>query len=103
MIFNAWRRYPKKKPKESGWYLVTTTEVQSFIYDNSVSFVNALYYHKQKDKWIDISRQSVFAGYMVYKVCRAPIEENHVYSDWLCERGDVIAWKKLSKRFGRKR
>ena len=35
----------------------------------------------------------------MYKVCRAPIEENHVYSDSLCERKDVIAWKKLPVKY----
>ena len=103
MIFNAWRRYPKKKPKESGWYLVTTSESQTFRYENSRSYVRALYYYKPGSYWIDISRQLVFEGYMVYKVCRAPIEENHVYTDWLCKRGDVVAWKKLSKKYRRKR
>lgn len=103
MIFNFWRRYPKKKPKESGYYLCTTSESQTALYNNSVNFVHTLYYNKREDKWIDISRQTVFEGYVVYKVCRAPIEENHVYSDWLCKRGDVIAWKKLPKKYGRKK
>ena len=103
MIFNFWRRYPNRKPKQSGYYLCTTSEVQIFAYENCISFIHILYYSKRRDKWIDISRQTVFDGYVVYKVCRAPIEENHVYSDWLCERSDVVAWKKLPVKYKEKK
>ena len=97
MIFNFWRKYPKRKPKKNGYYLCTLTEISS-------PSMMMLYYKVREDKWIDISRQTVFDGYNVFKVCRAPIEENHVYFDGLCERGDeVIAWKQLSKEYRRKK
>ena len=103
MIFNFWRKYPNRKPKESGYYLCTTNEEHLFFYDNSINFVHTLFYDKRKNTWIDISRKTVFEGYVVYKVCRAPIEENHVYSDSLCERKDVIAWKKLPVKYKEKK
>lgn len=94
MIFNFWRRYPRRKPKESGFYLCTINM------SDIDSYVMKLFYSPEKDKWIDIHRQKVFDGYVVYKVCRAPIEENRVYKDGLCDRTDaVIAWKRLPKAY----
>ena len=101
MLFNFWRRYPRRKPKESGFYLCT-------IQMDEDRYLLILFYSANKDKWIDIRRQKVFDGYVVYKVCRAPIEENRVYTDGLCDRTEeVIAWKRLpkiyvSKKKGRK-
>lgn len=88
MIFNPWRKYPKRKPKEDGWYLCTVPYT-----------VRVFHYDVRKDKWTDTSRQHVFDGYVVYKCCRAPIQENRVYTDGLCERDDVVAWKKLPREY----
>lgn len=99
MIFNLWRRYPKRKPKESGYYLCSISQGLH----NGVS-VNVLYYKKREGKWIDIHRQTMFDGYVVYRVCRAPIPDNRVYFDSLCERTDeVTAWKMLPKGYRSKR
>ena len=80
MIFNFWRRYPRRKPKEDGFYLCTipmgTTD----------GYVRKLMYSTRTDKWTDIYRQKVFDGYVVYKVCRAPIDENRVRTDGMCDR-----------------
>lgn len=98
MKFNLWRKYPRWKPKVNGYYLCTVVET------NGSLVIYKLYYNKSVDRWIDISRQTVFDGYVVYKVCRAPIEENHVYTDGMCNRTeDVIAWKKLPKVYWRKK
>lgn len=94
MIFNPWRKYPKRKPKEDGWYLCTVYDE-----DNEKSYVMRLYYRSMDKKWRNNDRISVFQGYNVYKVCRAPIEENRVYRDGLCERDDVVAWKKLPREY----
>ena len=94
MIFNFWRRYPRSKPKESGYYLCTINM------GDVDSYVVKLFYSPEKDKWIDISRQKIFDGYVVYKVCRAPIEENRVQKDGLWDRTDeVIAWRRLPKTY----
>ena len=97
MTFNRWRRYPIRKPKESGWYLCTTRFQFPSELTEEKCFVHQLFYDSHSDKWIDISRQSVFEGYVVYKSCRAPIQENHVHFDSLCERDDVLAWRKIPK------
>ena len=98
MIFNFWRRYPRRKPKEDGFYLCTipmgTTD----------GYVRKLMYSTRTDKWTDIYRQKVFDGYVVYKVCRAPIEENRVRTDGMCDRTDeVVAWKKIPKPYHKRR
>lgn len=90
MIFNLWRQYPRRKPKKSGFYLCTI--------DKANCYVMQLFYSSNSNKWIDIRRQKVFDGYNVYKVCRAPIQENHVSTDGLCDRTeDVVAWKHMPK------
>lgn len=93
MIFNRWRKYPKRKPITSGWYLCQDR--------NAIPWARILYYDIRTDKWIDSNRQSVFDGYVVYKVCRAPIEENHVCTDSQCVRDadDIMAWRKLPRRY----
>lgn len=93
MIINFWKRYPKRKPKEEGWYLCTL--------QNGTRVID-LYYDSLLDKWIDKRRQSVFNGYKVYKSGREPLEYNRVFEDSKCERIDVVAWKKLPKQYSRK-
>lgn len=95
MIFNPWRKFPKWKPKVEGYYLCT-------IYSDDIFYATRLYY--KDGKWTNNDRLAVFRGYNVYKVCRAPIEENHLYSDGLCDRtDDVVAWKKIPKEYRKKR
>lgn len=89
MIFNMWRKYPKRKPKVSGWY-VCSMDVELSEYPLMV-----LFYDIREKKWFNRTRQLVFNGYAVYKSCRAPIPENRVFTDRYCEREDVIAWKKI--------
>ena len=97
MIFNWWHKYPKHKPKKKGWYQCTVRYGREI---NGTPCVLRLFYCDWRDIWINDSRQQVFDGYKVYKVTRATIEENRVYGDSLCERNDVIAWKKLPKVYG---
>lgn len=96
MIFNRWRKYPKKKPKEYGDYLCT------MIYDDPENIqIHVLTWSPYHDgEWIFSNRQSVFDGYKVYKPCREPIEENRVHWDSLSKPGHlVLAWKKLPKEY----
>lgn len=93
-MFNFWRRYPRFKPKKAGWYQCTVITGD----DCSKLKVMDLYYLYVSMMWIDRRRQDVFDGYQVYKPCRAPIAENHVYRDILCDRTlAVVAWRKLPK------
>ena len=62
--------------------------------------VMSLYYSAWEDKWVDKSRLSVFEGYKVYKSCKAPIDDNRVYSDVRCDLSlGVVAWRALAKPY----
>lgn len=95
MIFNFWRKYPRRKPKKSGMYQCLVRYGLSGQVENPV--ILELYYSDWKDCWIDQRRSSVFGGYKVYQDCRAPIEDNRVMEDSLCTRIDVIAWREMPK------
>lgn len=94
MIVNFWRPYPLLKPKEEGWYQCTVGETETGNLN-----VMDLYYRAWDDVWIDERRQSVFDGYKCYKSGREPLEYNRCYGDSLCIRNDVIAWKKLPRKY----
>lgn len=96
MIFNFWRRYPFLKPKKDGWYQCTCEHGAGLNQPK----VMDLYFRVWDSKWINTNRQSVFNGYKVYKPCRAPIEDNRMYTDSDCERIDVMAWRKLPRYYG---
>lgn len=102
-MFNFWRKYPRRKPKESGHYLCSIFRQSTDDAHVDRTYVHRLYYDAVSDKWTDFSRQSVFEGYQVYKHCRATIQENRVYTDGLCKPGVVLAWKKLPKAYGKRR
>lgn len=93
MIFNRWRKFPKRKPKDVGEYYLCTVR---HGYDIDEPRVMVLLY-SWNGKWIDTSRTKVFEGYKVYKPSRAAIDDNRVFIDNLCERADVIAWKKMPR------
>lgn len=100
MIFNRWRKYPKRKPKKEGWYQCTV------LYETNTDSpypVNMdLYFWFAPDRggiWVDRRRESVFDGYKVYMPNRAPIDDNRVFRDSGCERVDVVAWKRLPKPY----
>lgn len=95
MIFNFWRKYPRRKPKKSDMYQCLVRYGLSGQVENHV--ILELYYSDWKDCWIDQRRSSVFSGYKVYQACRAPIEDNRVMEDSLCTRIDVIAWREMPK------
>lgn len=88
MIFNFWRPYPFFKPKKDGWYQCS---VRNHVMD--------LYYDASSDSWLDKRRQNVFDGYKCYKSGREPLEYNRVFTDSLCVRDDVVAWKKMPTVF----
>lgn len=84
-MIRIWWKYPLFKPKD-GSYLCTVKDR-----------VMILYYDTVDKKWYDLNRLSVFQGYKVYKQGRAVIDENRVHDDGLCERDDVIAFKKIPR------
>lgn len=99
-IFNPWRPYPLWIPKKDGWYQCT---IQSFE-EPEERWVMDLYFNTRTKIWEDKRRQNVFTGYKVFKSGRGTQDYNRVYTDKLCIRNDVIAWKKVDKpckRFGK--
>lgn len=93
MKINLWKKYPKRKPKENGVYLCTCSGV-------SGKYVIDLYFDTiEGGKWIDKRRQNVFDGYKVYAAGRPTMEYNRVWSDGLCERDNVIAWKEMPRAY----
>ena len=99
-MLNFWRKYPRRKPKESGRYQCTV--MYGYNLDN-VRVMDLYFDTLDGGKWLDDRRQSVFSGYKVYKDGRVPLEENRVFTDGLCERDHVIAWRKLPKAYGERR
>lgn len=101
MIFNFWRPCRFFRPRKDGWYLCTTEHGGGLNRPR----VLLLYFHVWNKTWVDDRRQSVFDGYKVYESGRAPIDENRVFGDRECERIDILAWKKLPRRyrFGRRK
>ena len=95
MIVNFWRPYPLLKPKKAGWYQCKTK------YNEYDTYVIFLYFDPiEGGKWIDRIRQSVFGGYKCYKPGRESLEYNRVHEDRICERIDVIAWRKIPTVYG---
>lgn len=96
MIFNFWIKYPRRKPKNEGWYQCVAQHGNGINQPR----VMDLYFWFKPDVggvWVDRRRKDVFMGYKVYKASRAPIEDNRVWEDSDCERIDVVAWKKLPR------
>lgn len=100
LIFNIWRPYPLTKPKRDGWYQCTIRHGENM----EKAYVTDLLYKARTDKWIDVHRQSVFENYKVYRKHDFPHEENQIYTDRMCVRDSVVAWKKLPRVYkgGRK-
>lgn len=101
MVFNPWRPCPFWLPKKDGWYRCT---VESFENPAERKVID-LYFDASEKVWMDKRRQQVFDGYKVYKSGREALEYNRVYTDRLCVRNDVVAWRKMEKpcrRFKRK-
>lgn len=91
MIFNPWRKYPRHKPKEEGWYLCTLSEGE---------VMDLCFLDHGDGVWLDKRRATVFEGYKVYKAGREPVEYNRVHDDGLCDRTEyVVAWKRLPKEW----
>lgn len=95
LIFNRWRKFPRRKPKAEGRYLCIVRYGLGGVIESPT--IMDLYWWYAPDHggvWIDRRRKNVFDGYKVYSSSRAPIEDNRVFGDSLCERIDVLAWKR---------
>lgn len=92
IFFNFWRPTQLFLPKDNGWYQCTMKN----------GIVMDLYFDRLDGvpHWIDRRRQQVFDGYKVYKSGREALEYNRVYTDSLCERENVIAWRRCQRGYG---
>lgn len=93
-LFNRWRPYPKYKPDSDGWYICSI----KYGDRDSQEYVMDLWYDVVNDKWKDNRRQDVYNCYTVTNY-----EGNKMYSDNLCIRKDVIAFKNIPKTYKTKR
>jgi hypothetical protein len=97
-MFNRWKPYPKYKPTEEGWYQC------SIIYnkEQNKGYVMDLWWNKGREVWTDNRRLNVFDTYDVYgwgeDIIEKPIKKQLYYDD-LCERKNVVAFKKLPKLY----
>ena len=100
-IFNFWKLYPKHKPEKSGWYICSIR----YGHEKSQAYVMDLWYDLDKDTWFDNRRRDVYSTYKVYGYSDITNKfDKRIYSDHLCIREDLYAWKrmpKLCKRYPR--
>lgn len=104
-MVKGWREYPKNKPKKSGWYICSIYIEQDALSHEGkdvTSYVMDLWYDFESDKWKDNRRKNVYDVYEVYGRCPGPNETvalERKFSDRLCIRDDVVAFKNLPKPY----
>lgn len=95
-MFNRWKPFPKYKPKEKGWYQCSIRYGE----EPDEAYVMDLWWNDKLEVWKDNRRLHVFEIHEVYgwgtDIRDKPIKERIRY-DHLCERDDVIAFRKLPK------
>lgn len=95
-MFNRWKPYPKYEPKEKGWYICSIRYGE----EPDQAYVMDLWWDDIRKVWKDNRRINVFQTYDVYgwgsNIIGNP-EKKRIYNDGLCERKDVIAFKRPPK------
>lgn len=95
-MFNRWKPYPKYKPKEKGWYLCSIRYGE----EEGEAYVMDLWWDDKREVWKDNRRLNVYQTYEVYgwgnSIIDTPVKQR-IWHDNLCERNDVIAFKRLPK------
>lgn len=95
-MFNFWKPYPKNKPNKRGWYQCSI--LYKYDEENYGAYVMDLFWDEKSEKWKDNRRINVFQMYDVYGWGKDLIDnpiKDRIYYDNLCERTDVVAFKKL--------
>lgn len=97
-MFNRWKPYPKHKPEERGWYQCSIRYGE----EKDQAYVMDLWWDDKKEIWRDNRRLDVFNSYDVYGYgdftdALSRQMKKLLHKDNLCERDDVIAFKKLPK------
>ena len=95
-MLNRWKPYPKYKPKKKGWYQCSI----KYGEEQDEAYVMDLLWDDKREAWKDNRRLDVYQTYEVYgwgsNIIGQPVKER-IWHDNLCERNDVIAFKKLPK------
>lgn len=95
-MFNRWKPYPKYKPKEKGWYQCSIRYGE----EKGEAYVMDLWWDDKREVWKDNRRLNVYQTYEVYgwggSIIDTPVKQR-IWHDNLCERNDVIAFKRLPK------
>lgn len=95
-MFNRWKPYPKYKPEKRGWYCCSIRYGE----EEGQAYVMDLFWDDVREVWKDNRRLNVYQTYEVYgwgqDIIGNPIKER-IWYDNLCERNNVIAFKKLPK------
>lgn len=95
-MFNRWKPFPKYEPKDKGWYICSIRYGE----EPSQAYVMELWWDDIRQVWKDNRRLNVFQEYEVYGYGSdiiGGIIKKQLYHDNLCERNDVIAFKKVPK------
>lgn len=93
-MFNRWKPYPQNKPEERGWYVCSIRYGE----EKEQAYVMDLFWDDGRKLWKDNRRINVFNEYDVLAYNdETGMKDKKMYSDNLCIRNDVIAFKKLSK------
>ncbi len=97
-MINRWHRFPRRRPKKEGRYqCVIRYGLGGTIYEPTVVDLYWIIAPDRGGIWVDCRRKNVFDGYKVFMPNRAPIEDNRVWEDNLCERIDVMAFRKIPR------
>ena len=95
-MFNRWKPYPKHKPKEKGWYQCSIRYGE----EKGEAYVMDLWWDDKREVWKDNRRLDVYQTYEVYgwgnSIIDTPVKQR-IWRDNLCERDNVVAFKKLPK------
>lgn len=95
-MFNMWKPYPKHIPKARGWYICSIRYGE----EPGQAYVMDLFWDDERKLWKDNRRANVFQTYKVIgwgTDLRDRPCETQIWHDNLCERKDVIAFKRLPK------
>lgn len=93
-MLNMWKPFPKHKPKKSGWYICSIRYGE----EKGQAYVMDLWWDTEKEIWKDNRRLDVYSTYEVYGYGWCDPDTGvapkvRMYSDNLCIRNDVIAFK----------
>ena len=95
-MFNRWKPYPMNKPAKRGWYICSIRYGE----DPDQAYVMELFWDEIREVWRDNRRINVFQEYEVYGYGENIINQTvkkRLYTDNLCERNDVVAFKRMPK------